>query len=97
MGISTVTGATIRHLDELRDDLTSAGYLSKIVKPIYGPPFVHVANPSAYQLAEDIRCEPNAADGDSLWLFWSWDDPICPAGEISCAVKRIKNVIGTQL
>lgn len=94
MGASTVAGKAVRHLHELNDALTQAGYQSKIEKPFSGPPFVHVTSPTARQLSEEIRCNRRRPDDDALVFYWSWGEPICSADDIVRAVDRIANVVG---
>jgi hypothetical protein len=97
MGRITTAGEAIRHLHELNEALKNAGYLSKIIQPMSGHPFVKATNPHAYQMSEQINCQENPSSEGILWFFWSWGDPICPAVEITSAVSRVGNVIGERL
>lgn len=57
-----------------------------------GPVFLHVVNPAAESLSEDITCRTERVSGD-LWFWWSWDDTIAPAEDPAGAAQAIKRVL----
>jgi hypothetical protein len=52
---------------------------------------VSVASPSVPRLSETIYAAP--ADDGTWWLWWSWGDPIAPAGEVDTAAFKIAYVL----
>ncbi|MEV0400893.1 hypothetical protein [Actinoallomurus sp. NPDC050550] len=96
MGRETTGGAVARHLHELRDWLDAAGFTATVETPRGGMPYVRVGNRHAPVLCEKIRIDRYRVDGDALWFFYSWGDPICPAQETSRAAQEITNVLGNR-
>jgi hypothetical protein len=56
-----------------------------------GPTRVRVGVTGAGMLAEVIRCMPGS--DEALYWYWSWDEPICPAADISRATRMIAYVV----
>jgi hypothetical protein len=96
MGTDTIGGAIARYLRELRDRLEAAGYAATVETPLDRAPYVRVGNRHAPILAETIRIDHYTVDGDALWFFYSWGDPICPARETARAAREITNVLSNR-
>ena len=97
MGDETTARSILRHLDDLRAALETAGFVTKIEETGHSPgasPFLLVTNPNLVQLGEAIRCDHHATDGGALWFFWSWGEPMCPAHDLHRAAKELGHVVG---
>jgi hypothetical protein len=67
---------------------TRAGLNATVIAPTR----VHISAPGAHSgLAETIRCEPDAEE-NLVWR-WSWGEDICPALQITDAVKIIAYIV----
>ncbi|MBO2455379.1 hypothetical protein J4573_50460 [Actinomadura barringtoniae] len=49
------------------------------------PDGVVVRNPHHRELADTVTCRERPDDGDRLWFFTSWNDPIAEADRITDA------------
>ena len=96
MGTETTGGTIARCLHELKDWLEAAGFAAAVETPLGGAPYVRVGNRHAPVLSETIRIDHFAADGDALWFFYSWGDPICPARETARAAREVTNVLSNR-
>ena len=59
-----------------------------------GPVSLHVLNPDASNLAEDIGCVSDKRGG--WWFTWSWGDRIGPASDTNGAARAIGYVLGAS-
>ncbi|HEU5158424.1 MAG TPA: hypothetical protein VFU43_15625 [Streptosporangiaceae bacterium] len=97
MGDEPATELVLRHLDDLRTVLDTAGFVTKIEQIEQSGNvilFLRVINPNLVQLSEVIRCARHAGDGGALWFFWSWGEPMCPARDVHRAAKELGHVVG---
>jgi hypothetical protein len=63
---------------------------------VLGPTRVHASMPDGHaRLAEVVRIMPD--EQETLSLYWSWGERICPAADIPTAVKVIKHVVTPPL
>lgn len=76
-------------LETLMAELNGKGLAARIVRA--GHPFVHAASGTQPRLSEKVYAAP-AQDGSS-WYWWSWGDPIAPAGEAAQAAVKIARVL----
>jgi hypothetical protein len=87
--MSDVAGEDVHVLTEqLAEECIKAGLVAHVMAPTR----VRVSSPGAYAgLAELIWCMPD--DDERLTWWWSWNEPICPAVELSQAVVAIARVV----
>jgi hypothetical protein len=55
-----------------------------------GPAVLHVVNPDAAHMTEDIGCEPQ--DSGEFWFTWSWGNTLGPADDpagVAAAILRV--------
>jgi hypothetical protein len=63
---------------------------------VMSPTRVWASMPDGHaRLAETIRIMPD--EQETLSLYWSWGERICPAEDIATAVKAIKHVVTPPL
>lgn len=80
----------IAHLERLGDELRGRGFVVRLALPRGRPPSLHVVNPKASVLAENILAE----DGTDGWWFWySWAERIAPVDELSESADRVARVL----
>lgn len=96
MDTETTGAAIARYLRDLRDRLDAAGFTATVETPLDAVPYVRVGNRHAPVLSETIRIDHYRVDGDALWFFYSWGDPVCPARETERAAQEIRNVLGNR-
>jgi hypothetical protein len=95
MGTETQAGATIRLLQTLKPHVEAVGLVGRIVQTSTAePPVLMVINPYSDSLSEDVGC--GERDGD-WWLFWSWGEPICRAGDVEYAARALRRVVGGRM
>jgi hypothetical protein len=81
-------------LEGLADALRQHGLAPRLVAPLGRVPSLHVVNPAASALAEDIFAGP-CQDGQ-WWFWWSWAERIAPAADLSGAAARIRHVLADR-
>jgi hypothetical protein len=84
---------TAESADELISRLAATCRRTGLVADIVEPSTrIRVSTPNGNQhMAETITLKPDA--DDVLMWWWSWDRPICPAGEIDFAVRSLTRVV----
>lgn len=80
----------IEYLERLGDQLRLRGLTVRLTIPPTGPPSLHVVNPRATALTENILAE-NSADG--WWFWWSWAERIARADDLGEAADRVARVL----
>jgi hypothetical protein len=80
----------IAYLDSLGGELRSRGFAVRLMIPQGGPPSLHVVNPRASALAENILAESTAG---IWWFWWSWAERIAPAEDPAEAADRVTRVL----
>lgn len=80
----------ITYLERLGRELRDRGFAVRLTTPQGGPPSLHVVNPRASALAENILAE---SIGGSWWFWWSWAERIAPADDLCEAVDRVTRVL----
>jgi hypothetical protein len=57
-------------------------------------PGLHVVNPAASVLAEEVYAKPGR-DG-TTWFWWSWAEPLAAADDLEAAAALIKKVLAAR-
>jgi hypothetical protein len=80
----------IAYLEGLGDELRDRGFAVRLTIPQGGPPSLHVVNPRASALAENILAETT----DGIWWFWwSWAERIGITDDLDHAATTITRVL----
>ena len=90
-GLSRPDQACTDQLERLAPVLARHAMTSSLMVPPGRVPSLHVLNPAAPALAEDVyagRCE----DG-GWWFWWPWAERISAAGDLEQAAARIAHVL----
>ena len=81
------------YLEVLAAALTRRGLCARLQAPGGRVPSLHVVNPAASMLAENIFA---ACGRDGAWWFWwSWAERIAVAGDAEAAASRITQVLAS--
>ena len=79
-------------LEQLASELTGYGLNARVMTPNGRIPSLHVVNPAAPRLAEDVYV---GRSQDGLWWFWwPWAERIAPGKEVGTAAAMIAKVLG---
>jgi hypothetical protein len=87
---TTAAAESISRLEALAEELTRAGWHTRLMTGPDRFPRLHVQNPlpGATALSEDIYCAPR----DGIWTFrWSWGEAI--SADVAEAVRLIGKVL----
>ena len=83
--------ANLARLQGLADLLTRHGLRARLMTPPGRVPSLHVVNPSAGMLAEDVYA---GRGQDGLWWFWwSWAERIARGEDLEGAAALIEHVL----
>ncbi len=83
--------ANLARLEGLADVLAQRGMRARLVTPPGRVPSLHVVNPSASALAEDVYA---GRGQDGLWWFWwSWAERIAVSEDLDGAAAMIEHVL----
>jgi hypothetical protein len=83
--------ANLARLEGLAEVLVSHGMRARVVTPPGRIPSLHVVNPSAAALAEDVYA---GRGQDGLWWFWwSWAERIAASEDLEGAATMIEHVL----
>jgi hypothetical protein len=86
--------AYLGRLEELAEVVTRQGLKARLVTPPGEVPSLHVVNPRASALAEDVyagRCP----DGQ-WWFWWSWAERIASGDDLAGAASQISRVLAAR-
>ena len=83
----------IAYLESLGDELRSRGFAVRLTIPRVGPPSLHVVNPRASALAENILAERSH---DGWWYWWSWAERIGRVEDLDDIVRRVVRVLSAS-
>ena len=83
--------AYLDRLEALAEVLGRRGLRARLLTPPGRVPSLHVVNPSAATLSEDIYAGRNQ-DG-SWWFWWSWAERIAVATELDRAAECVAHVL----
>jgi hypothetical protein len=83
--------ANLARLEGLADVLAHYGLRARLMTPPGRVPSLHVVNPSAGALAEDVYA---GRGQDGLWWFWwSWAERIAVGEDLEGAASMIRRVL----
>jgi hypothetical protein len=83
--------ANLARLEGLADVLADYGLRARVLTPPGRVPSLHVVNPSAAALAEDVYA---GRGQDGLWWFWwSWAERIAVGEDLEGAATMIRRVL----
>jgi hypothetical protein len=96
MSVGTVTSrqANLARLEDLADLLTRRGLRARVMTPPGRVPSLHVVNPLAGALAEDVYAG-RGQDG-RWWFWWSWAERIALSEDVEAAAARIERVLAAS-
>ncbi|GAA3949965.1 hypothetical protein GCM10023085_35620 [Actinomadura viridis] len=83
----------IEYLEELGDEMVRRGFRVRLTLPPGLAPSLHVMNPDASALAENILAEEGA---DGWWYWWSWAERIAPVGDVPAVADRVARVLAVH-
>jgi hypothetical protein len=86
--------AYLDQLDHLADELTERGLRARPMTPSGRLPSLHVVNPAAPALAEDIYAGPCRTGG--WWYWWSWAERIGSCDDVGAAALQISRVLAAR-
>jgi hypothetical protein len=81
-------------LQGLADELTRQGLRARLVTPQGRIPTLHVVNPAATALAEEVYAG-RSRDGQ-WWFWWSWAERIASGEDAAGAASRIRRVLAAS-
>jgi hypothetical protein len=82
------------YLEGLAGALARRGLRTRLVAPQGRVPSLHVVNPLASALAEDIYAG-KSRDG-TWWFWWSWAERIGESNDLDAAAARIATVLAQR-
>src|ERR1700722_2902848 len=86
--------AYLGRLEGLAQAVTEHGLRARLVTPPGRVPSLHVVNPDASALAEDVYAGPCQ---DGQWFFWwSWAERIAAGDDLAGAASRISRVLAAR-
>ena len=86
--------AYLGRLEGLAEAVTQHGLKARLVTPPDRVPSLHVVNPDAAALAEDVYAGPGQ-DGQ-WWFWWSWAERIAAGDDLTEAATRISRVLAAR-
>ncbi|GAA4303400.1 hypothetical protein GCM10023178_10130 [Actinomadura luteofluorescens] len=89
-GTAAPSKTRIEYLEELGEELVKRGLRVRLTLPRGQSPSLHVMNPDAAALTENILAEQGA---DGWWYWWSWAERIAPAAGAAAAADRVARVL----
>jgi hypothetical protein len=93
-GVQSASVANLARLEDLAEVLISRGLRARLVTPPGRVPSLHVVNPAAGALAEDIYA---GRGQDGLWWFWwSWAERIAVSEDLEHAAAMIGRVLAAD-
>jgi hypothetical protein len=91
---SSTWQANLARLEGLAEVLSHHGLRARLMTPPGRVPSLHVVNPSAAALAEDVYA---GRGQDGLWWFWwSWAERIAVGEDLEGAASLIKHVLAAS-
>jgi hypothetical protein len=86
--------ANLARLEGLAVVLASRGLRARVITPPGRVPSLHVVNPAAAVLAEDVYAG-RGQDG-RWWFWWSWAEQIAAETDLEGAASRIERVLAAS-
>ena len=81
-------------LECLAEVLVHQGLRASLMAPPGSAPSLHVVNPEASVLAEDVYARSGQDGG--CWFWWSWAERIADGEDLEGAAARIKRVLAAR-
>ncbi|MFC0041151.1 MULTISPECIES: hypothetical protein [Actinomadura] len=92
-GTAALLKSRMEYLEMLGAELAGRGFRVRITLPRDQAPSLHVTNPDASALSENILAEEGP---DGWWFWWSWAERIAPAADVTVAAERVALVLAVQ-
>jgi hypothetical protein len=92
--VSQTWRLNLARLEGLAEVLAGRGLRASVVAPPGRVPSVHVVNPDASALTEDVYAG-RAQDG-RWWFWWSWAEQIAVGDDLEAAATRIGRVLAAE-
>ncbi|MQY02874.1 hypothetical protein [Actinomadura macrotermitis] len=92
-GTAALVKSRIEYLEELGAELARRGMRVRVTQPRGQAPSLHVTNPDASALAENILAEEGA---DGWWYWWSWAERVAPAADVAGAADLVVRVLAVH-
>ncbi len=89
--VSQTLRVNLARLEGLAEVLAGRGLRARVVAPPGRVPSLHVVNPQASALAEDVYAG-RGQDGQ-WWFWWSWAEQIAVGDDLEGAAARIGRVL----
>jgi hypothetical protein len=89
-GTTALVQTRIDYLEKLGEELVSRGFRVRLTTASGRPPSLHVMNPDASALTENILAESGA---DGWWFWWSWAERIAVADDVTGAADQVVRVL----
>jgi hypothetical protein len=86
--------AYLARLEGLAAELADHGLRTRMVTPPGRLPSLHVVNPAATALAEDVYAGVGR-DGQ-WWFWWSWAERIAASEDLDGAASQIRRVLAAR-
>ncbi|SEG61947.1 hypothetical protein SAMN04489712_107259 [Thermomonospora echinospora] len=83
----------LEYLERLGDALVHRGFQVRLSAPLERPASLHVMNPEATALTENILAEQGS---DGWWFWWSWAERIAAADDVATAADRVARVLAVH-
>ena len=93
-GSAEVGPAHLERLEGLAEGLARHGLRARLTTPAGRVPSLHVVNPAAAAMAENIYAGP-CQDG-VWWFWWSWAERIAVSEDLATAAIRISRVLAAS-
>lgn len=93
-GPAQVLHACMSPLEQLAEVLSRHGLRASLMAPPGRAPSLHVVNPEASVLAEDVYVG-RGQDG-TWWFWWSWAERIASGEDLDAAAAMIKQVLAAR-
>ena len=93
-GPARVLHVYLSRLEGLAEVLSRDGLRASLMAPPGRAPSLHVVNPEASVLAEDVYVG-RGQDG-SWWFWWSWAEQIASGEDLDGAAAMIKRVLAAR-
>ena len=93
-GVAELPHGYIDRLEGLAEVLAGTGLRPRLLAPPGRLPRLHVVNPAAPALAEDVYVGPGH-DG-VWWYWWSWAERIARADDLAGAAALIGRVLAAR-
>ena len=91
---SAAASPFLDRLEGLAEELARHGLSTRLMTPAGRVPSLHVVNPAAARLAEDVYVG-RSQDG-LCWFWWPWAERIAPGDDLMAAAKLIARVLSAR-